>query len=82
MSYRLLSRGPDGCPCCIDIRTRWMHPPVSDRIPLETIVTDALELVEEHNVTPFDAADWTAAKYNYPDVEHVLQLLREVLNNK
>ena len=52
------------------------------RIALETIVSDAIELVKAEDIDPFDAADWVASKYNYADVQVVLRLLREEMDRK
>ena len=47
------------------------------RVVFETIVAEAVELVEVCGIDTFDAADWAATKHNYADFETILEEVRE-----
>ena len=51
------------------------------RVVFETIVEEAVDLVELCGVDPFDAADWAASRHNYDDFEAILEAVREEVGN-
>lgn len=71
------ARLPPDRPPCTGPPNRPITPSHAQQVTLEEIVGEAVDAVAVHNVTPFDAADWAAAHYNYVDLEAVLQQVRE-----
>ena len=47
------------------------------RAVFETVVSEAVEMVDVWEIDSFDAADWAAAKHNYEDFQAILETVRE-----
>ena len=52
------------------------------RAVFETVVSEAVEMVDVWEIDSFDAADRAAAKHNYEDFQAVLEAVREEVEHQ